>query len=145
MTVQEVEQIAERVARRVAEELIKAIPSETVESQIDAAISDIVAANPDVVRIRYNLGEDHDGTPAAFFRVLISDELAAKLAARADRYHYKWGAVELKPDEDAFWLVDQAVRDRLSEIPLLCAAGRFPYINWRSVSEQENQPSKEWE
>lgn len=31
---------------------------------------------PDVVRIRFNPGQDWDGSPAIFFRVLLSDEVS---------------------------------------------------------------------
>ena len=123
MTEQEVEQIA----RRVAEEVVRAILAETPNDQIDAAIKQILADFPGVVRIRYNLGEDHSGTPAAFFRVLISDALA-----------------EIVGTED-FAEISRHLSGRLENIPLLCAAGRFPYVNWRSVSEQARLKCKEWQ
>ncbi len=123
MTKQEVEQIA----RRVAEEVVRAILAETPNDQIDAAIKQILADFPGVVRIRYNLGEDHSGTPAAFFRVLISDALA-----------------EIVGTED-FAEISRHLSGRLENIPLLCAAGRFPYVNWRSVSEQARLKCKEWQ
>ena len=127
MTVHEVEQIAERVARRVAEGVVRAILAETPNDQIDAAIKQILADFPGIVRIRYNLGEDHSGTPAAFFRVLISDALA-----------------EIVGTED-FAEISRHLSGRLENIPLLCAAGRFPYVNWRSVSEQARLKCKEWQ
>lgn len=123
MTEREVEQIA----RRVAEEVVRSILAETPNDQIDAAIKLILANFPGIVRIRYNLGEDQSGTPAAFFRVLISDALA-----------------EIAGTED-FAGISRDLSRRLENIPLLCAAGRFPYVNWRSVSEQARLKCKEWE
>lgn len=44
---------------------------------ITDAISEVVAElSPDVVRIRFNCGEDWTGDPCVYFRILLSDEAA---------------------------------------------------------------------
>ena len=51
----------------------------TKQSEIQAAIHDVERClAPDVVRIRYEIGEDWSGQWAIFFRVLLSDEVNAK-------------------------------------------------------------------
>lgn len=50
-------------------------------TQLDQAIEKIKETlGPDVVRLRYNLGEDWTGDSAIFFHIVISDE-----ASRRDR------------------------------------------------------------
>jgi hypothetical protein len=54
----------------------------TKQSKIQAAINQVERSlAPDVVRIRYEIGEDWIGEWAIFFRVVLSDE-AAKLRLR---------------------------------------------------------------
>ena len=53
------------------------------KAEIDAGVERAAKAlAPDVVRIRYSLGEDWTGVPSIFFRVVLSDD-----ASREERLH----------------------------------------------------------
>lgn len=92
-------------------------------AEINTAVSEILRTMPDVVRIRFDIHDDWTGTPGAFFRVLLSDELDRK------RFH------ELA----------RRVRDTLWERVYLSDVGLFPYENFRKESEQAVLKEKSWE
>src|SRR5258708_37442028 len=88
----------------------------TKKAEIDAAIQRAhQALGPDVVRIRYEIGEDWSGQWAIFFRVVLTDDAARRrlrdVAAKVVR--------EL---------------ERQLDFP---GIGVDPYHNFRSESEQE--------
>jgi hypothetical protein len=74
------------------------------EAQLEAAVQRAQSElAPDVVRIRYTIGEDWTGEPSIFFRVLLSDaasrpgglaEIALRVTARLED--------EIRPDEFGF-------------------------------------------
>lgn len=87
----------------------------TKQAEINAVISEVVRLlAPDVVRIRFDFGEDWSGDPAIFFRVLLSDEAAERRLHEVTRR------------------VVQALEDQVDFRSL----GLFAYYNFRSVSEQ---------
>ncbi|HEX7424016.1 MAG TPA: hypothetical protein VF311_09055 [Terriglobales bacterium] len=93
------------------------------QPQIDAAVAEVAALlAPDVVHIRYEIGQDWSGQGAIFFRVLLSDEAGKKRLRE---------------------VATQVVRhlaDRL-DFPALEV---FPYHNFRSVSEQAVFREEAW-
>src|SRR5437660_10996284 len=90
-------------------------PAVTRQAEIQAAISQVESSlAPDVVRIRYEIGEDWSGEWAIFFRIVLSDD-AAKNRLLEVRKKVVWGL------------------DQLLDYPGL---GAFPYHNFRSTSDQ---------
>ena len=95
----------------------------TKQPEIQAAIHEVEQAlAPDVVRIRYEAGEDWSGQRAIFFRVVLTDD-AAKRRLRDIAAKGVWGLA------------------RRIDFP---AMGVFPYHNFRSVSEQESLQEPAW-
>lgn len=82
----------------------------------------VEAELPDVVRIRYEIGEDWSGQWAIFFRVVLSDE-----AARSRLKH-----------------VVKEVVSRLSSRLDFLSLGVFPYHNFRSETEQAELREEAW-
>jgi len=98
-------------------------PAVTKQAEIDAAIQHVLqTTGPDVVRIRYDFGEDWSGQWAIFFRIVLSDDAAERrLGEAADKV--VWGLA------------------RQLDFP---GMGVFPYHNFRSVSEQETLQEPAW-
>jgi hypothetical protein len=95
----------------------------TRRAEIEAAMQQVAhALAPDVVRIRYDIGEDWSGEWAIYFKVVLSDE-AAKRKLRDARAKIVWG-----------------LAGRL-DFPSL---GVTPYHNFRSVSEQAALQEPAW-
>ena len=78
---------------------------------------------PDVIRIRASVGEDWAGRPAAFFRVILADA-----ASRPDRLKH----------------VVQAVRNRIEDKFSFDSTEMFPFIRFRSESEQAGLREEAW-
>ena len=78
---------------------------------------------PDIVRIRHSFGEDWDGDPAIFFRVVLSDD-----AARDERL----GEITA--------LISKQMSDELE----LTTFERIPYFRFRSKAEEDKMKSPEW-
>jgi hypothetical protein len=96
----------------------------TRQPEINAAVSEVVRLlAPDVVHIRYDIGQDWSGDWAIFFRVVLSDD-----ASNAPRLHE--GARE--------------VVSRLAECLDFSSMGLFAYHNFRSVSEQAVLREEAW-
>lgn len=95
----------------------------TRQAEIEAAIRRIEElAGPDVVRIRFEIGEDWSGQWAIFFRIILTDE-AARKRLREVATKIVWGlASEL-------------------DFPSM---GVFPYHNFRSLSEQATLQEPAW-
>jgi hypothetical protein len=95
----------------------------TKQSEIQAAIDQVERSlAPDVVRIRYEIGEDWSGEWAIFFRVVLSDD-AARRRLRDVATKVVWGLA------------------RQLDFPSM---GVFPYHNFRSVSEQAALQEPAW-
>jgi hypothetical protein len=98
-------------------------PSAETKQEVNAAISEVIRMlAPDVVHIRYDIGQDWSGDWAIFFRVLLSDE-ASKKRLREVATQVVW---------------------RLSERLDFASMGLFPYHNFRSVSEQAVLREEAW-
>lgn len=92
-------------------------------SDISAAVDEVVGIlAPDVVRIRYNIGEDWSGQWAIFFRIVISDSAAKSRLRR----------------------VAGKVIEHLAERLDFDEMGVFPYHNFRSASEQAALREHAW-
>jgi hypothetical protein len=95
----------------------------TKQGEIDAAIDRVrQIVGPDVVRIRYEIGEDWSDQWSIFFRVVLTDE-AAQHRLRNVATKVVW---ELS---------------RQLDFP---AIGVFPYHNFRSESEQATLREPAW-
>lgn len=84
----------------------------------------VTALAPDVVRIRFNLGEDWVGAPAIFFRVVLSNSASKRpnLSEVSRRVSH----------------------EILREIDVE-ESGLNPYFNFRSLSEQAEMKEAEWD
>lgn len=95
----------------------------TKQAEIDTAIQRVQqAVGPDVVRMRYEIGEDWSGQWAIFFRVVLTDE-AAKHRLRDVATKIVWGLA------------------RELDFP---GMGVFRYHNFRSESEQATLQEPAW-
>jgi hypothetical protein len=93
------------------------------QSEIEAAIRQVAhELAPDVVRIRYDIGEDWSGQWAIFFKVVLSDD-AAKGRLRE--------------------VATKVVRGLAKRLDF-SIMGVFPYHNFRSVSEQAALQEPAW-
>ena len=92
-------------------------------AEIDAAIHRIQEmAGPDVVRIGYDIERDWDGDWAVFFRILLTDD-AARNRLR-----------ELSRD----------IRSQINRQLDLSSLGIWPYVDFRSESEQARLREPAW-
>ena len=99
---------------------IRYVKESDIADAVQAAARDLA---PEVVRIRYNIGEDWTGDPAIFFRVLLSDE-ASK--------------------EEGLLGVMERVESRLVDELKPRDLGLFTYFNFRSKSEQDDLKEESW-
>lgn len=97
----------------------------THQAELDRAIQEITQRlGPDVVHLRYELGDDWTGDPAIFFRIVLSDD-----AANPDRVH--------RVAENARRAITAALSPDLEW-------GVLPYFNFRSQSEQAVLQEEAW-
>ena len=95
------------------------------QAQLDEAIKEVKQAlGPDVVGLRYTLGQDWTGEPAIFFRVVLSDQ-----ASRRDQLRNSTNQVTT------------AIDQRLQPLEQW---GVLPYFNFRSQSEQAILQEEAW-
>ena len=95
----------------------------TKQSEIQAAINEVERSLPqDVVRIRYEIGEDWSGQWAIFFRIVLTDDAARRRL------------------RDVATKVVRGLARQL-DFP---AMGVFPYHNFRSLSEQASLQEPAW-
>jgi hypothetical protein len=95
----------------------------TKQAEIDAAIARVQqSVGPDVVRIRFEIGEDWSGEWAIFFRIVLTDDAARRRL------------------RDVATKVERALDQQLD----LPGMGVFPYHNFRSVSEQAMLQEAAW-
>jgi len=100
------------------------VPAAVVHYQeVEEGVRAVEAASkPDVVRIRYTIGEDWADRWAIFFRIVLSDDAAE------DRLRESTNSVERRLDE------------RLN----FPALGVLAYHNYRSESEQADLQEEDW-
>ena len=95
------------------------------EQQVDKAITAFVRRlGPEVVRVRYDISEDWTGDPAIFFRVVLTDQ-----AASDDRRQKVTTRIRA-----ALW-------DKLRPFERW---GLYPFIHFRSKSEQDSLKEESW-
>lgn len=95
----------------------------TKHAEIDAAAVRVQqSVGPDVVRIRYEIGQDWSGEWALFFRIVLTDDAARR------RLRDVAGKVE---------------RGLASELDFP-SMGVIPYHNFRSLSEQNALQEPAW-
>ena len=95
----------------------------TKQTEIGAAVAEVVKLlSPDVVRIRYDIGEDWSGQWAIFFRVVLTDDAARRRLSK----------------------IAGNVVSRLAERLDFQGMGVFPYHNFRSASEQAALREEAW-
>jgi hypothetical protein len=95
----------------------------TKQAEIDAAIQRVQQiVGSDLVRIRYEIGEDWSGQWAIFFRIVLTDD-AARRRLRETATKIEWGLA------------------RELDFP---GMGVSPYHNFRSVSEQAMLQEPAW-
>ena len=95
----------------------------TKQAEIEAAISCVQkSVGADVIRIRYEIGEDWSGQWAIFFRIVLADDAA--------RHRLRNVATKV-------------VRELARQLDFP-GMGVFPYHNFRSVSEQSMLQEPAW-
>jgi hypothetical protein len=96
------------------------------ETVVAKAVDQVIAKlGPEVVRVRYNIGEDWTGEPALYFRVVLADSVAV--------------------DDKTF--VDTAERVRATlweQLQSLENWGLFPHLSFRSNTEQTELNDLKW-
>ena len=97
------------------------VDEKVIEEGVERAAK---ALAPDVVRIRFNLGEDWTGDPCINFRILIIDK-----ASRGARLREVAGRV----------------RGTLTKEVEPRNLGFIPYFTFRNVTEQSELKEKVWE
>ena len=98
-------------------------PAVSRDLEINAAIREVEGITaPDVVRIRYEIGQDWSGQWSIFFKIVLTDE-AAKRRLSESANKVVWGLA------------------RRLDFPSL---GVWAYHNFRSVSEQETLQEPAW-
>ena len=95
----------------------------TKQAEIETAIRRVEqTTGPDVVRIRFEIGEDWSGQWAIFFRIVLTDD-AARRRLREVAAKVVWGLA------------------RELDFPSM---GVFPYHNFKSLSEQAMLQEPAW-
>ena len=96
------------------------------QSQFESAVLDVERTFPSqVVRVRYDLGDDSTGDPAVFFRILLSDEAAS----RRDQLR------------EVASRVQTAIFQQLDPMDQW---GVYPYFSYRSQAEQKQLNDPAW-
>ena len=95
------------------------------QPQLDEAIDQVKQLlGPDVVRLRYTLGQDWSGESAIFFRIVLSE--------RASRRDQLWNSTSQ---------IETAIVQHLQPLEQW---GVLPYFNYRSQSEQAVLQEEAW-
>lgn len=97
------------------------VTQEQIDAEVRQAISKL---GPEVVRIRYRTGEDHDGDPSLNFRIVLTDRAAQRENMRAS--------------------IRQIERTLLDQLSPYSRWGLIPYFSYRSASEQADRNEPEW-
>jgi hypothetical protein len=96
------------------------------ETEVAKAVDQVIAnLGPEVVRVRYNIGEDWSGDPALYIRVVLSDSVAVNRKT----------------------FVDTAARIRATlrkQLRSLENWDLFPYVSFRSNAENAEINDPKW-
>jgi hypothetical protein len=103
------------------------IPTRYIDStEVDKAVDEFLKTlGPEVVRVRYNIGEDWMGDPALYFRVVLSDSVAHSPTA----FH------------ETARRIRRSIFDQLKSLENW---DLFPYVNFRSNAEQVQLNDPKW-
>jgi hypothetical protein len=95
------------------------------QAEIDAEVAEVVSQlGPEASRVNHQVGEDHDGDPAIYFRIVI--------AGSAD------------PHEDFIASARKIERTLRDQLLTDSRWGLIPYFSFRSESEQASRNEPEW-
>ena len=78
---------------------------------------------PDVVHVRVRYGEDYEGEPSVYFRVILSDEAAT---------------------DERLRVIARQVEKRFAEKLGVWESPYFPHFRFRSQSEQDRMKDPLW-
>ncbi len=97
------------------------------QRDFDAAVAAVEKSlAPDVVRVRYTVGEDWDGSkPAVYFRVLLADKTASRERLLDTATH-----------------AADTIRDGIEPFEMW---GVWPYFDYRLASEQARLRDPAWD
>jgi hypothetical protein len=97
------------------------------QTEVEKAVDEFIRTlGPEVVRVRWNIGEDWTGEPALYFRVVLADSVAV--------------------DRKTF--VDTAERVRATffeQLQPLENWGLFPHVRFRSNAENAQVSDPKWD
>jgi hypothetical protein len=97
-------------------------------TEVEKAVDEFLKTlGPEVVRVRYNIGEDWMGDPALHFRIVLADS-----------------SVDLKSLDKVGKVTGQIRRPFFEKLQSLGNWGLFPYINFRTESEQAQLNDPKW-
>ncbi len=105
------------------------IPTRYIDyTEVANAVDEVIKTlGPEVVRVRYNIGEDWTGDPALYFRVVLADS-----------------AVDLRDLESVGRVTERIRRAFWDQVHPLENWGLFPHFNFRTNSEQEHLNDPKW-
>jgi hypothetical protein len=96
------------------------------QTEVEKAVDQFIRTlGPEVVRVRYNIGEDWSGDTALYFRVVLADSVSGDIKT----------------------FVDTAARIReafFEQLQPLENWGLFPHINFRSNAENAQVNDPKW-
>ena len=106
------------------------IPTRYIDTtEVEKAVDQVIKTlGPEVVRVRYNIGEDWTGDPALYFRVVLADS-----------------AVDLKNLPEFGKLTERVRRTFWDQVHPLESWGLFPHFRFRTKAEQDKVKDPKWE
>jgi hypothetical protein len=99
------------------------------QTEIAEAVEKVIKTlGPEVVRVRYNVGEDWTGDPALYFRVVLADS-----------------AVDVRDLDSIGRVTERIRRPFFDQLQPLARWGLFPHFNFRTLSEEDQLKDPKWE
>jgi hypothetical protein len=96
------------------------------QTEVEKAVDQFIRTlGPEVVRVRWNIGDDWSGDPALYFRVVLADSVA----------------VDRKTFIDAAERVRETFFEKLQPLENW---GLFPHVNFRSNAENAQLSDPKW-
>jgi len=96
------------------------------QTEVEKAVDEFIKTlGPEVVRVRWNIGNDWTGDPALYFRVVLSDSVA----------------VDRKTFVDTAERVTASFFEKLQSLENW---GLFPHVNFRSNTENAQLSDPKW-
>jgi len=106
------------------------IPTRYIDTtEVEKAVDQVIKTlGPEVVRVRYNVGEDWTGDPALYFRVVLADS-----------------AVNVRDLDSVGRVAERIRRPFFEQLQPLERWGLFPHFNFRTISEEDQLKDPKWE